>query len=511
MADGRTQEGEPTSPTRHARPIWLAALAAAVIFIAVFGTWWTQVNTRANLDAVTSPGELFQRAQSQDTSLTAVGRLTGLPRPCTGWVLATGGGDDVPAHAVTTARCVGLSDPATILTDRTVPGAALEVNDFAGAAGEVDAIPVPVEQVGWASVRGTDLAVLELGATVGELAERGVRAITPVATPEQGAELLVAGVPVTGVPADQQLLRGSRCQLGPSADVLAGPLLWSDVRAMDCPGILDGSQGSPALNRVGAALAMANASTIGAPEGPDCTAARPCEVTSGGDSVRDNTSYLVSVQALAGCFPDGRLQLGADCDLEDPAAVVPAVAAARVGRPGSSVEVTLAGAGDSPDSVPMVKQGPLGDVDCRAPAGWGAAVQGSSATAAAGMQPEWTHLVTLPTQEGRTLVCVGSATHPTEIVLTVDGTPPDPASIGLTQTVVAGGVQVQPVADPPELVAFRWLIAAPGSADCGAGEGYVEYGGSPETIQAADLPATVCVIGVDEAGNASQPAAIEVT
>ncbi len=513
MADGQMQDGEPTAPTRYRRPIWLAALAAAVTFIAVFGTWRTQVNKQEDLTAVTAPGGLFQREQSDGTSLTAVGRLTGLPQPCTGWVLATGGGDDVPAHAVTTARCVGLSDPSFILTDQVVRGATLEVNDFARltSAGAVNAVPVPIDRIVWASVRGTDLAVLELGATVGELAGLGVRAITPVATPEEGAELLVAGVPVEGIPEDQQFLRGSRCQLGPSAELLSGSLFWPDVEKMDCPGILDGSQGSTALNQAGAAMAMVIGSTIGAPDGPDCTAARPCEVTSGGQSVHDNTSYLVPVEIVAGCFPDGPLQLGADCGLEDPAAVVPAVPSSRVGRPGSTIEVTLDG--DFPDPAPKVKQGPLGDVDCRVLEGWDDVPAGDAdiAAAAPSSGQAWAYPVTLPAQEGRTLVCVGSATHPTEIVLMADGTPPDPASIELTQTVVAGGVEVQPVADPPDLVTFRWLITSPGSDDCAAAEGYVEYSGSPETIQAADLPATVCVIGVDEAGNESQPAAVKVT
>ncbi len=512
MADRQAQEEVSTPPTRYRRPIWLAALAAAVTFIAVFGTWRAQVTKQEDLNAATSPGGLFQREQSQGTALTAVGRLTGAPRPCTGWVLATGADDDAPAVAATTARCVGLSDGATILTDQPLSGATLEVNDFARltSAGDVNVVPVPIERVLWASVRGTDLAVLELGMTVGELAARGVAPITPVAVPEQGAEILIAGVPVAGVADDQQFLRGSRCQLGASTDLLESSLLWPATRAVDCPGILDGSQGSAVLNQAGEVLAMVLASTIAAPEGLDCGPGRPCEVTDGSTSLRENTSYLVPVDALGGCFPEGSLNLGADCGLEDPAEVLPAVAAAGVGRPGSTIEVTAPEG--SAASSPQVKQGPLGAVDCRALEGW----QDVESTRTDDLEVEpagqaWTYPVRLPAQEGRTLVCVGSAAHPTEIVLTVDGTPPDPASIELTQAEVSGGVAVQPVADPPDLVEFRWVIAAPESVDCATAEGFVEYRGRPQTIQAADLPATVCVIGVDEAGNESAPAAISIT
>ena len=118
--------------------------------------------------------------------------------------------------------------------------------------------------------------------------------------------------------------------------------------------------------------------------------------------------------------------------------------------------------------------------------------------------------VTLPKDEGFSLVCVGPTAQPTELVVEADGTPPDAGSIALTTTQVESGVQVEPVFDPPELSRFRWVSGPAGAIDCATAEGYVEYGGVPATIQAADQPSTVCVIGIDAAGNESVPAAIEV-
>jgi len=122
----------------------------------------------------------------------------------------------------------------------------------------------------------------------------------------------------------------------------------------------------------------------------------------------------------------------------------------------------------------------------------------------------WAYPVLLPADEGFTVVCVGSAGQPTEVVITRDGTAPDAGSIELTTTPVEGGVQVEPVFDPPELSQFRWVSGPVDSIDCATAEGYVEYRRVPATIQAADLPSTVCVIGIDEAGNESKPAAITV-
>jgi hypothetical protein len=118
--------------------------------------------------------------------------------------------------------------------------------------------------------------------------------------------------------------------------------------------------------------------------------------------------------------------------------------------------------------------------------------------------------VLLPDDEGFTLVCVGSANQPTSVVIEADGTPPDPASIELTVTPVEAGVTVEPVSAPPELTRFRWVSGPDGSIDCTTAEGYVAYRGIPATVQAADLPSTICTIGIDAAGNESQPAAITV-
>ena len=41
----------------------------------------------------------------------------------------------------------------------------------------------------------------------------------------EGAEILIAGVPVEGIAPDQQYLRGSRCQAGGTSDVLEDGLL----------------------------------------------------------------------------------------------------------------------------------------------------------------------------------------------------------------------------------------------------------------------------------------------
>jgi hypothetical protein len=232
--------------------------------------------------------------------------------------------------------------------------------------------------------------------------------------------------------------------------------------------------------------------TIGAPDGPDCIEGRPCQVSPGGTRAVRDTSYMVDVEGLGACLPEGRFVLGPQCPLEDPSGVVPAEPSTGSARPGAVVPVEVGQApGAQPGARLWAKQGPLGEVDCAGPFGW--------------RSVERMFDVQLPGQPGFTVVCVGSAEQPTTILLRVDATRPDAARIELRQTPVLGGVEVEPVADPPELVGFRWVSGPEGALDCGTAEGYVTYDGQPATIQAADLPATVCVIGIDAAGNESAP------
>jgi len=469
-------------------------LIVMVSFVAVYGLWARQGLDDAQRTAAEAPGALIQAATGTGTSLAAVGRAAGLASPCTAWLLDVGAPPEAPAHAVTTGRCVGVTDVSVVESGVALPRASVSFRAFAprGSSRGRGLVEAPVDTLEWASVRGTDLAVLRLGTTYGELVEQGVRPITAVAPAGPGAEILVAGVPVEGVDPRGQYLRGSRCQVGTTTDVVEGSWLWDDLQESGCRGILRGSLGSVVLNEAGQAVGMVSTTTIGAADGPDCIEGRPCEVGPEGVRVARDTSYMVGLEGLAACVPEGRFVLGPTCPLEDPTGVVPAEPSTSSARPGAVVQVEVGQApGAQPGARVWAKEGDLEEVDCAGPFGWRSAGR--------------TLEVQLPAQPGFTVVCVGSAEQPTTVVLRVDATRPDAARIDLLETPVIGGVRVQPVADPPELVGFRWVSAPEGALDCGTAEGYVTYDGQPAMIQAADLPATVCVIGIDAAGNESAP------
>jgi hypothetical protein len=483
---------------RLVHPALLIALAIALIAVMAYGMRARDLGQTARPDTAAAPGAPMAWLPAQGTSLPGIGRIDGMPLPCTGWLLDVGADPDSTAYAVTAGRCAGINDSGTVLSEETVSGATIAFRLLADAPDDASGRPVVVgiDDVAWASVRGTDLAVLALDSTYGELSDAGIPAI-PVAAPlaPQG-QLLVASVPIAGG-ADGSVLRGDRCQAGQSVDVAEGPWILHRVQASDCRGILTGSVGSPALDENGAAVGLVSTTTINSGAGSACEQRRPCQVESGMVSVSPDTTYLVDPSVVPTCFSGGELGFGGTCGLEDPARVVPADLGRSSAPAGSQVRVDLAA-----DAGPTVgvRTGMLGGTDCWNELDWKtAAVDDGAAT------------VRIPDEQGLAVVCVGSAAQPTPLRVTVTAAGPDPGLVELDQTTVTGGVQILPVLSPPALASVSWTLEPGTGADCTTVEGFVAASGTrPTFIPSSDLPATVCVIAADAAGNPSPPVAVPV-
>jgi hypothetical protein len=487
-------------PPRGRRTIWLTVMSLLLVAIAGYGVVARERLAAGAPDTAATAGDLIRPSQARGTSLAAIGRVEGLAEPCTAWLLDVGDAGGQPAYAVTAGRCVGIDDTATVVSEARVEGASVEFGTYAAvtAASRVDPVRVAVAAVTWASMRGSDLAVLRLGSSYDELAAAGIRPVSAGQPLDPEGQVLVAGVPVEGLPDGQRHLRGTRCAVGSTADVLEAPWLWTGAQSSDCTGILPGSAGSPALDGSGRAVGMVSTSTISSDQLRDCYEGRPCVVDAEGETVEPDATYLVDVAGVPECFPGGVFRLGAECPLEDPAGVVGATPQSSTARPLG--EVRIAVADQSAGAVVGVRVGAVGVVECDEPVGWRPTVVSGGTIA-----------VTMPVVSGFALVCVGRPAQPTRIVIEADSAAPDSGLVGLDQRAVAGGVEVRPTSESPALTQFLWVAGPTGSIDCETAEGYVEYRDEPALIEVADLPTTVCVVGIDSAGTATAPVAIEVS
>ena len=164
------------------------------------------------------------------------------------------------------------------------------------------------------------------------------------------------------------------------------------------------------------------------------------------------------------------------------------------------------------ETLPLYRYrtGPVETTDCRDGSGYGAAV--AIADAPVIDDP-------LPTTEGIYIACVigmpaegssgGTAQEPrfaSMALAFVDLTAPTATIEWSVRSSPEHGWQVEPIFSPPELSAYDLKSGPRASTDCADPDGYLPYRRIPIDVPASEAPATVCAIGYDDAGNASQPA-----
>lgn len=433
---------------------------------------------------------------------------------CTGTLIDTGVADG-PAYVLTNGHCagdVGRSAQTTTL-DKEWSGTAT----FLAAAGNQDnALTVDVVGLAYSTMRHTDTAILRLEPSLAELVALGLRPI-PITEeePAGGTAVVNIGAPVQDLRDDEWVLRRGECTLGSQHTLIEFFWLWFGVWSNDCPGILQGSSGSPLLSvdsggNPTAVVAMINTTTAGSDpaRGGACFLNRPCEVTAAGVRMVPQTSYAQSVAGVGACFTaTGEFALREACPL--PTSDVWAEFGGGSFRGGSE--------GDAFDQLPQaslvgrtagtVRTGlvPIGDgTACQNPATY----QGATTITVPAAGKNWEQLgtkvpVDLPTKEGHYLLCAvkgedfaGAA----GVLFDVDRTPPVlPAGAEVTGD--EGGLTVVPHLDPPELSTVRFTWGAPDEVDCADTDAFQDFFIVPLNLAAEDLPATYCVYGLDSAGN----------
>ncbi len=439
-------------------------------------------------------GQLLTNAGGENEQFSGVASLRG-SSSCTGFLVDTGVAE-APATLVTNGHCVGIWDSSTVLVDDESAPMTVSFRSFVDTVDEV--VEVQSTSTRWATMRGTDLAVVELDRTLGELQAQGISAYPLAPLAPVGAPITVVGVPTSGVPADETFLRRVDCTvLREPVRLLEWRWIWDGSQPNDCRGIVGGHSGSPVFDASGAVVAIINTTTIGAPPGGECDLGRPCELVGDEPSQMRDTSYAQPVDVLSGCIVAGRFALGDGCALEAPDGVSveqlsiygrsPWTWSAEV-SPGSFDEVAL-------------KVGPITTTDCREADGYG-----EPAPPAPVDEP-------LPDAEGTVLLCVAGARADGSLSLaqagfaraTTDLTPPGgPSELGRSGS-SEEGYFAEPSFNPPDLSDFLLAYGPLDATDCADESQYFRYRRVPLMIEPSELPVKVCVIGFDNATNETEP------
>lgn len=160
---------------------------------------------------------------------------------CTTFVIDTGSTlPSDPVYALTSAHCVNKEN-GIMRVDDPIEGS-ITFNFFNDRSDDYK--PLPLKRVVWSSIQGVDLALLELGATQGELQAQGIipMKLARQAPTDESDILIVHGAGVTP-------LQISACTHSPSSALFEKPWVWRHSVSNQCKGIKPGSSGGPVIIR----------------------------------------------------------------------------------------------------------------------------------------------------------------------------------------------------------------------------------------------------------------------
>ncbi|MBL8228731.1 MAG: trypsin-like peptidase domain-containing protein [Bryobacterales bacterium] len=457
---------------------------------------------------------LLLNGRQQSAAYNGIGRLRRGNGNCTATLLkvASEAPPGAPAYVLTAGHCIEeQADPNAVYANRPEEGFEFVLNWFIDSQQQQRVIPV--RRVTYSTMKGQDLAILELAASHDELAAAGFRALEIAATgPANGIEVEAVHAPVSNVPEDERFLRISTCRLEGTANLVEYHWFFYDTWKNRCADIWGGSSGSPLLDRgTGQILAVTNTTTSGpsARGGNwDCFAGRPCEVTRDGARVVESMNYAIPVHGLrqcfnaAGVFSLNQRSCPLDPGLQWSVNGWPGRIVRNPDRDGRPVPANLTLSGNTYQFF-RYKIGPEGRIDCRDIAGYSNVFS---------IKESNRINQNLPQGPGRQYACILGGNSPTYdatwqdprfatmLFTTVDLEPPAGYADLLNFDQSDGLYSFRLLISNPDISNYRFKLGPASEIDCASPRDYVTYRRTP--LEAPVSPVhRMCVIPADEVGN----------
>jgi len=281
------------------------------VFLAVLAVSMTNVASAQHIDygqgmASFTPSLLLENEDGRFDHWNGIGRMESRGnRMCTAVLIDSRGNPqvdspDVPAYVLSSGHCT-YTQPGQSGVDLEIEGH-VEFNYFKGMSRNRKSYAL--KRIKWSSLRGTDLALLELDTTLSRLFKDGIK---PLALAQQaptvGMDVLSVSAPLT---ATGYTLRLSACKLESVVNIVEHPYAWNANLSNRCEDVLPGSSGSPLVDRyTNRIIGIMGTTTRGAAEQSRCFTDSPCEVNDGQASWRVDTNYASPIDSLSACFADG--------------------------------------------------------------------------------------------------------------------------------------------------------------------------------------------------------------
>lgn len=447
-----------------------------------------------------TPSRVLLNQDLRHDAFTGVARLR-LSLTCTAFLVQPSTDLTAPVYVLTNGHCpLGAAGNEVVTNARVTANAAATFHYFVDTPDRFRTFPV--RAIPYATLKGLDLAIVELDATWQALAAAGIHPLRLAASaPAPGAPVSTVGAPIENVPPAEAFLRKSDCSVDARVQLAEGPWKFHDALRLACGGIYGGASGSPVLDRrTQEVVAIINTGTQGAvfTSGDfPCFQNSPCELTRPQGDMRREAAYALPLAGLSACFNNaGRFDLNQEnCPLDPGREPVLRGAPLANVRPGAEWNVTVTGANFSQYRY---KTGPEFETDCRIDAGYS--------------EPR---NLSVPIREpigatdGRYLLCVlGDSQQPRHATFAHTAVDTVPPAITPRWSVRgdAEAYSVQFNFLVPDLSDYRYKFGPDAATDCDNPDGYLIYRRVPIRVPANTAPLVrFCVLGGDRNGNFTRP------
>jgi uncharacterized protein (TIGR03437 family) len=463
--------------------------------------------------------ELLQNATGANDAFAAVGRYQGAST-CTGSLIdpSGSGASEAKAWLLTAGHCISLEPYGVI---RNQPSTAeVQFHYFIDTPDR--RVTGRSRAIGWSTMKSTDLALVELDATLGDLLAHGIRPLRLAArTPEAGRSVFWTGISGSPIPAELQFLRRGRCTRGREVQLLEGPWIWNDVLSNDCPDLYRGASGSPLFDaESGEVIGVIGTSTLmNFAQGPDydCQVNRPCVVRAGGTVMEKDTSYAAPVRDIVQCFDRvNNLEVERPgCPLDPGVQLTVRSVPIEVRPEADGNPATWDAALSGSQRRYAYKHFPAGEGECGSAAGYSAPIP----VAVAPMIRD-----PIGGNNGYYMLCVvagdsasmdSSWQQPVHASVRFKRLDSQPPAVGVDYQLeeIVNGYRLllsSTAGDGPSGLGVSTFKRGPPSAtDCSDPRDYRVQTSIPHVIRTSDMPARICSKLSDKAGNTADPAVFD--
>jgi V8-like Glu-specific endopeptidase len=249
---------------------------------------------------------------------------------CTGFFIQPKPSNIAPAYVLTNAHCIDLLEnllpPNEIVVDRSLRSYGRSpaiLTYIPGYFGNIQGgrKTYTVKKVLYATMKNSDVALLELSISQKELIASGVNPLQLAEQPAAvGTKIDVVGVPGESIATTQQYLHRVSCSMGATVRVKEGGYDWKQALRHRCS-LVGGMSGSPMMGAGNKVVGIVNTGGgTGGRRSPLCTLDNPCEIDKN-DKAKPTVSFNYGqlLHRLPSCFTQGVFDLKQpSCQLEKP-------------------------------------------------------------------------------------------------------------------------------------------------------------------------------------------------